>query len=118
MTMIPGQYNFQVFPGADIDFSVTVSGKDLTGYTARASMRPSWPSSFVFPLEVSIAAAAPNWKISLFAPGASTTGMERARGGSQADSSAYFWDLELVAPDGKISRLLQGSNEVLPEATR
>jgi len=40
--MIPAVYNFPVFPGADIDWSLDLTGIDLTGYTATASqvLRP------------------------------------------------------------------------------
>ena len=116
--MIPGTYNFPVFPGADIDFSMDVTGLNLTGYTARASMRPSWQSSYVLPLAVTLTQVLTVWRIAIFVSGSLTTSMERVRGSQPSDSSPYFWDLEIIAPDGKISRLVQGSNSVGPEATR
>lgn len=116
--MTPATYNFPVFPGADISWSLDLAGMDLTDYTARASLRPAWNSQYVLSLEVTVTKVLTNWRISLFAPASATTGMERIRGAAPTESSPYYWDLELVAPDGKIDRLLQGANEVKPEATR
>lgn len=116
--MIPATYNFPIFPGADISWSLDLTGIDLMDYAARASVRPSWSSQYVLPLTVTITKVLTVWRISLFAPASATTGMERVRGAAPTESAPYFWDLELVAPDGKVDRLLEGTNEVKPEATK
>lgn len=86
---------------------------DLTGFICRAQMRPDYNSTAVRAYWSSenggIILGAATGEITLFSSAAETELMPAERG---------VWDLELVAPDGEVLRLLEGNTEVTPEVTR
>jgi hypothetical protein len=116
--MAAGNYDFEVEQGATINKQFVWKDSngdevDLTGYTARMQVRRSIPSD-----EVLFSATTENGRIDLGgAAGTITLDV------SAIDSAAIVWrrgvyDLELVASNGTVTRLLQGQITVSREVTR
>jgi len=116
--MAAGQYDILCEQGATFRRELVWQDEnespiDLTGYSARMQVRPSVKSTDVI-VELTTA----NNRITLYpAEGkielnllASTTA------GLVAKQCVY--DLEMVAPSGEVTRLLQGSFTISPEVTR
>lgn len=104
--------------GADLSRKITWSDSagvpvNLTGYTARMQVRASVGASAVL-MELTTE----NGGIVL---GGSAGTIELVR--TAAQTAAFTWrrgiyDLELLSPAGKVTRLLKGEVEVDPEVTR
>ena len=88
---------------------------NITGYSARSQIRPTIESATVM-VDATIA----NGKLSIVNP--ATDGKVQlllsATDTAALASGTAVWDLELVAGDGTVTRLLQGSVTISPEVTR
>lgn len=112
-----GKYNIVADQGAT--FSRNVHWKDengdpidITGYTARMQVRERYVStstvlSLVSPTNITLGGGSGSIVIT-----ASATSMAAVTAGD------YVYDLEMVASNGVVTRLLQGSFKVTPEVTR
>lgn len=125
--MTAGTYHIAVDQGAT--FRKTVTWKDgsgsavnLTGYSARMQVRPSFASTTVI-----VSATTANGKIalggslgtvSIVLSATETAALTVANPNDFADAFVGVYDLELIAPNGDVTRLLQGSFIVNPEVTR
>lgn len=125
--MTAGTYHIAVDQGAT--FRKTITWKDgagsavnLTGYTARMQVRQSFASSSTI-----ISATTANGKIalggslgtiSILLSATETAAIPVASPNDFSDAFVGVYDLELVAPNGDVTRLLQGSFIVNPEVTR
>jgi hypothetical protein len=107
--MPAGQFSITVEQGVAFDLAVQVHSddetpQDLTGYSARASVRIKYTDpapTLVFTCAVTDAAQG---RLSITATAAETDAMSLKQKITQA-----LWDLELEAPDGKVDRLLEGT---------
>ncbi|MFI6819280.1 hypothetical protein ACIBG7_43315 [Nonomuraea sp. NPDC050328] len=108
-------YNIAIEQGATYRTTLTLTGRDLTGCTARMQVRESVASPAVL-LELTSSPAAgititpgPPGVIDIVITAAQTAAMTWWVG---------FYDLELVWPNGDVERLLKGAVTVDPEVTR
>jgi hypothetical protein len=96
--------------GASVNAATPV---DLSGFTGRAQMRPDYNSTAVHAHwstdNGGLILGGATGEITLISSAADTELMPAERG---------VWDLELVAPDGEVLRILEGTTEVTPEVTR
>jgi hypothetical protein len=115
--MAAAPYDITIEQGATWRTTLTVKDStgavvDLSGYTARMQIRPSVESTTVL-LELAtadgITITGPAGQIALVISAAATTGI--------AWTGAVY-DLELTAPGGDVTRLLQGRVAVDREVTR
>ena len=112
--MTAARYDLVIDQGSDfaIEFTVNESGsaKNLTGYTARAQLRPTKSSSTLtatFTCGIPVPA---NGKISMSLTNGTTAGLAAGR---------FFYDLEIfTASDTLVQRLLFGEVTVTQEVTR
>lgn len=79
---------------------------DFSTYSANSQMRKFYSSSNSF-----------SFNVSLFSNGQITLGMTANTTGS-IEAGRYVYDLEVQAPDGTISRLVEGVVTVTPQVTR
>lgn len=112
--MAAGTYNILVEQGSTFSQTVTVkedgSPKDLTGYSARAQMRPTRTSTTL--------TATFTCTISTPSTGAIVMELDPSTTAGIADGR-YYYDLEIyTSGDAIVSRLLQGEVTVSPEVTR
>lgn len=121
--MTPFKVNIDIYQGATFrkslawksadDNGQNAVARDLTGYKARMQVRPSKDSSVVFHTLTT-----ENGDIVI----TGATGAIDLRIG--ADATALFkgnrgvYDLELVAPNGDVTRLVEGIAFIHPEVTR
>lgn len=112
--MAAGTYNILVEQGSSFSQSVTVkedgSPRDLTGYNARAQIRPTRTSTtLTATFTCTISSPATGVILMELSPSV-TAGISEGR---------YYYDLEIYTNgDGIVSRLLQGEVTVSPEVTR
>lgn len=118
MTIQPGKRHLKIIQGATLFEAFTWKdangvAKDLTGYTARAQARTDYDAASPFmdltTANSGIVLGGTAGTIQLKMAAAATAGITATDG---------YWDLELVAPDGTVTRLLQGSVCVSKEVTR
>jgi len=112
--MTAARYDLVIDQGSDfaIEFTVNESGsaKNLTGYTARAQLRPTKSSSTLTATFVCGIATPSNGKISMTLANATTAGLTAGR---------FFYDLEIFTnSDTLVQRLLFGEVTVTQEVTR
>lgn len=114
--MSAGQYSFEIDQGSTFTRTLTykVSGVvvNLTGYTARMQLRPTVASD-----TVTLSLTTENGRISLTSQGVITLSVAADVTAALA-AGVYVYDLELVAGNGTVTRLLEGSAIVSPEVTR
>lgn len=116
--MAAAPYDITIEQGATWRTTLTVKDAtgttvDLTGYTARMQIRPSVESTTVL-LELNttgsgITVTGPAGQIALLITATATTGI---------NWTGAVYDLELTAPSGDVTRLLQGRVTLSPEVTR
>ena len=114
--MPAAQYNITIEQGATWRLSLTwkdVAGApiDLTSYTARMQVRQAYGTADAL-LNLSSGAGitlGPSTGAITLTASAAQTAAIAARNG--------VYDLEMVAPDGTVTRLLQGSVTISPEVT-
>jgi hypothetical protein len=112
--MAAAKHNIRIDQGSDWAVSMVVSEagvvKDLTGYLARAQMRPTKKSAtisatFVCDIPTPLAGA-----VSMSLPNAVSSAMTAA---------VYHYDLEIyTAGDADVIRLLKGTSTIDGEVTR
>ena len=112
--MTAARYDLVIDQGSDfaIEFTVNESGsaKNLTGYTARAQLRPTKSSSTLTATFTCSIETPANGKISMILSNATTAGLAAGR---------FFYDLEIfTASDTLVQRLLFGEVTVTQEVTR
>jgi hypothetical protein len=112
--MAAGTYNILVEQGSTFSQSVTVkedgSPRDLTGYNARAQMRPTRTSSTLTATFTCTISDPTTGLILMELTPATTAAIAEGR---------YYYDLEIYTnADGIVTRLLQGEVTVSPEVTR
>ena len=110
--MAAGKYNITIDQGSDFSIQLTIkesgTAKNLTGYSARAQLRPSITSttlSGTFTCTITNAAA-----------GIATMAMGYAATAALVPGK-YFYDLE-VYTGSVVQRLIQGNATVRGEVTR
>lgn len=116
--MAAGTYNFAAEQGATLERVITYKDSagalvNLTSYTARMQVRLAVEStSFVLELTTSnggITLGGALGTISLLVSASVMSGLAAA---------TYVYDLEIVAPSGKVTRLIEGKFAVKAEVTR
>jgi hypothetical protein len=112
--MTAARYDLVIDQGSDfaIEFTVNESGsaKNLTGYTARAQLRPTKSSSALTATFLCSIPTPANGKIFMSLANAVTTGLAAGR---------FFYDLEIFnANDVNVQRLLFGEVTITQEVTR
>lgn len=86
---------------------------DLTGYTARMHVRPSVKAA-----DVVVQLTTENGRIVLY-PSLGKIELQLTAAVTETlPARACVYDLELVAPSGIVTRLLQGQFSITPEVTR
>ena len=111
--MAAGVYNIIVEQGSSFAQKITVktdgTPKNLTGYSARAQIRPTRTSA-TLTATFSCTVNPPSGEVLMNLSPDQTTGIAPGR---------YFYDLELyTSGDTVVSRILQGEVTVSPEVTR
>ena len=110
--MAAGKYNITVDQGSDFSIQLTVKendvAKNLTGYSARAQLRPSITSTTLSGTFTCTVTNAANGIVTM-AMGYSTT--------ASLVPGKYFYDLE-VYTGSVVQRLIQGNATVRGEVTR
>ena len=86
---------------------------NLTNYTARSQVRPTFASTTVWAEWTTenggLTLHGATGKIDMYSSAALTTNMPAATG---------VWDIELVSPSGDVIRMLEGPAQTTPEVTR
>ena len=115
----PARYDMTIYQGANFERVLTWSlGEpselvNLTGHTARMQLR-TIPASDDVVLELTTE----NGRISL-GGAAGTIGIDLTAAETEAlAANQYAYDLEVVAPSGFVTRLVEGFVNVDPEVTR
>jgi hypothetical protein len=122
-----GRYDISVDQGST--FRKTITWKDssntvvnLTGYTARMQVRPTYSSASA---TVSLTTAnggvvlgGTSGTIQLYISATATAAIPTASPSQFSDAFIGVYDLELVSPSGDVTRLLNGDFVVTPEVTR
>jgi len=117
--MAAGRHNFTIEQGATFDELITYKDAagnpvDLTGYTARMQIREkitdATPVHSMDTTTGGITMGGTAGTIQLFISDADTAAMNMPKGG--------VYDLEIVSPTGKVTRLLEGKVIFSPEVTR
>lgn len=118
MTIQPGKRNLKIIQGATLFEAFTWKdangvAKDLTGYSARAMARTDYDAANPF-MDLTSGAGT-----IVLGGTAGTIQLKMTAAATAAiTATSGYWDLELVAPDGTVTRLLQGSVTVCKEVTR
>ncbi len=116
--MAAGKYNFTIDQGSDFLTFFTLkttnnngvtSNRDLAGYTARASMRPTLESSTVYNFVTGVTTPTTNGKITMSLDAGAT---------SVIPAGIYFYDLEILSGTGGVERVIQGTVTLRREVTR
>ena len=121
------KYNLTMWQGATFGLSITVkdaSGavQNLTSYSARMQMRPSYDSGTVTESlstangEISIDAPAGNVMLELAASRTANITVDMTNG--KPPKSSFVYDLELIDANSKVSKILFGDVTVYGEVTR
>lgn len=116
--MAAATYNFQIEQGATLLKPIvwkdsTGAAVNLTGYTARMQVRQNASAEEVL-LELSTA----NSKISITPLTGTITMIFSAATTAAIDWKRGKYDLELISPDGTVTRLIEGEITVSREITR
>jgi hypothetical protein len=110
--MSAGTYNIKIDQGSDFSLQLTVqedgSAKNLTGFSARAQMRPTIDSSTLTATFTCSITSAANGTLTM-ALGNTTT--------DDIDVGQYYYDLELFTSTTS-QRLIQGTATIAGEVTR
>lgn len=100
--------------GADYAIKVQITDDsnepiDLTGFTAQGQMRKHYTSSAAYDFEVELFSDVVESYLLLTMANEDTSIVPAGR---------YVYDVKLTGPDGKVSRIIQGTATVGPEVTR
>lgn len=115
--MTAATYNLTIDQGSDFAtlFTVTqtvngVSGpRDLRGYAARATMRPTLESETSYDFDCIVLSPGQLGKVKMSLPAARS---------SQIPSGMYHYDLEIFKGTSDVTRLMQGMVALTREVTR
>ena len=115
--MPAGQYSFYAEQGATLERIITYTDSEgaiinLTGYTAKMQVRTSAESATVV-LELTSSAG-----ITINGAAGTLTILVAASVLSAIAAGIYVYDLEITAPSGKVTRLIEGRFYVKAEVTR
>ena len=115
--MPAGLYNFAAEQGATLERVITYTDPDdaiinLTGYTAVMQVRPTAASATVI-LELSTGDG-----ITINGSVGTLTLLVSASDMTAITPGNYVYDLEITAPSGKVTRLIEGKFAVKAEVTR
>jgi len=92
---------------------------NLTGYTARASIRPTADSSTVTAsFTIAFDPDRATGRITISLTDSETTAIPTPGKTTFEKLAKYQWDMELITAGGEVTRLLNGAVEVSPEVTR
>ena len=107
-----GNYDIVIEQGATFSLAITVTGIDLTTYTARGQGRTTHASpDKSFTLSTAIAYALPNSTITVSLTATQTTALTGPSNG--------VYDVEYVSSSGTVvTRILEGTYTITPEVTR
>lgn len=112
--MTAGKYDITIEQGSDFSLTLTVKEgglvKNLTGYTARGSMRKSYADNTAYNFDFSDSPFDSNGILIMKMSNSITVDL---------DSGHYVYDVELVhSSDDTVQRLLKGKAEITQEVTR
>lgn len=115
--MSAGVYKIVCDQGATFERLLTIKDSngdllDLTGYTARMQVRPEVESDSIL-----VELTTENGRITL-GDAAGTVSLYIAASDTAALDKSGFYDLEIIAVDGTVSRILKGKFDLDPEVTR
>lgn len=127
MSCEDNKYNLTMWQGSTFGLAITVRDannevQNLTSYTARMQMRPSYTSGSVTETltsangEITITAATGNVALELAAARTANIAVDMTNG--KPPKSTFVYDLELIDGNGKVSKLLYGDVTVYGEVTR
>ena len=107
-----GNYDIVLEQGATFSLAITVTGIDLTTYTARGQGRTTHASpDKAFTLSTAIAYSLPNSTITVSLTATQTTALTGPSNG--------VYDVEYVSSSGTVvTRILEGTYTITPEVTR
>ena len=114
----PFEYNLTIYKGQDLEEEFTYKAGEpavpvnLTGYSARMQIKKSYASAAVATLTTEnggIVLGGATGKVGLYLGNAATSALAITAG---------VYDLELVAPSGRVRRFMMGEVEVSPEVTK
>jgi hypothetical protein len=107
-----GNYDIVIEQGATFSLAITVTGIDLTTYTARGQGRTTHASGDkAFTLSTAIAYSLPNSTITVSLTATQTTALTAPSNG--------VYDVEYVSSSGTVvTRILEGTYTITPEVTR
>lgn len=91
---------------------------DLTGYTGRAMIRKRYSSATPTAEFTVTIADDPLTGVIILSLSATDTAAIPAGESVDSSESQYVWDFELEAPNGNVDRILQGTCQISPEATK
>jgi hypothetical protein len=116
--MAAGTYNFAAEQGATMERIITYKDSagalvNLTSYTARMQIRVAVETA-TFILELTTA----NGGITLGGALGTISLLVSAAVMSSIAAATYVYDLEIVSPSGKVTRLIEGKFAVKAEVTR
>lgn len=109
---MPSNYDLSIYKGDAVKFTVTVkdsngSAVDLTGYTAKASLKANYSDDSPVDFVCTISNAAGGVVSVYLSPSTS----------SSLSLSDYIWDFQLTEPSGDVRTYLTGDVQVTPEVT-
>lgn len=111
----PGKYNIKAYQGATFNFVATFSiggtAVNLTNYSAAMQVRPTYNST------ASTFSLTNGSGITLGGTAGTITVEISAAAMGAASAGQYAYDLELDS-GSEVTRLLQGTFEIIPEVTR
>lgn len=124
--MAAGVCNLLIQQGETFSRTITITDNqtvpvpiNLTGYTARASIRPSADSSTITASFVCTFAPDRTTGVIVISLTDTVTSGIPTTGKTAYDKLAkYQWDMEIISAGGVVTRLLNGLVEVSPEVTR
>jgi hypothetical protein len=121
------KYNLTMWQGSTFGLSITVkdstgTAQNLTSYTARMQMRPSYDSGTVTETltsansEIVITANTGTVNLTLAATRTANISVDMTNG--KPPRSSYVYDLELIDSGNTVSKILYGDVTVYGEVTR
>ena len=109
--MAAGKYNITIDQGSDFSIQLTVkegdTAKNLTGYSARAQLRPTQTSSTLSATFTCAITNASGGVLTMSLPYSTTAGLSGGK---------YFYDLEIFT-GSVVQRLIQGNATVTANVT-
>lgn len=98
--------NLYIEQGTDVEVNIALTGVDISGFTARSQFRTSHLSNTSYQFECTVTSA-------------NTLRMEMTSNTSAlVPPGRYFYDVEVVSPAHKVSRIVEGLVTVSAEMTK